>query len=126
MEESPAFSPDGKSVAFVSDSTGSRQIWVRLLAGGPPLQITNGEGAHLLPRWSQDSAAIIYFTPPPEGNAQGTLWEVSALGGTPRELVPSMSGADVSHDGKRMAFFRLNGKEIELVVTDRTAPTLWY
>ena len=81
MEESPSFSPDGKSVAFVSDSTGSRQMWVRLLAGGPPLQITNGAGAHLEPRWSQDSAAIIYFTPPPEGNAQGTLWEVSALGG---------------------------------------------
>ena len=118
MEESPAFSPDGKSVAFVSDSTGSRQVWVRLLAGGPPLQITNGEGSHLFPRWSQDSAAIIYFTPPPEGTAQGTLWEVSALGGTPRQLVSSMSGADMSHDGKRMAFFRLNGKQIELVVTD--------
>ena len=91
MEESPAFSPDGKSVAFVSDSTGSRQVWVRLLAGGPPLQITNGEGSHLFPRWSQDSAAIIYFTPPPEGTAQGTLWEVSALGGTPRQLVSSMA-----------------------------------
>ncbi len=119
LEESPAFSPDGKSVAFVSDSTGSRQIWVRLLAGGPPLQITNGEVSHLEPRWSQDSAAIIYFTPPPEGDAQGTLWEVSALGGTPRQLVSSMSGADVSHDGKRIAFFRLNGKQMELVVADR-------
>ncbi len=119
LEESPAFSPDGKSVAFVSDSTSSRQIWVRLLAGGPPLQITNGEGSHLEPRWSQDSAAIIYFTPPPEGNAQGTLWEVSALGGTPRQLVSSMSGADVSHDGKRLAFFRLDGKQMELVVADR-------
>ena len=118
MEESPAFSPDGKSVAFVSDSTGSRQIWVRLLAGGPPLQITNGAGSHLEPRWSQDSTAIIYFTPPPEGNAQGTLWEVSALGGTPRQLVSSMSGADVSHDGKRLAFFRLNGNQMELVVAD--------
>jgi eukaryotic-like serine/threonine-protein kinase len=119
MEESPSFSRDGKYVAFVSDSTGSRQIWVRLLAGGPPLQITNGPGAHHEPRWSQDSSSIIYFTPPPEGNAQGTLWEVSALGGTPRQLVRSMSGADVSHDGKHLTFFRLNGKEMELVVTDR-------
>ncbi len=119
LEESPSFSPDGKSMAFVSDSTGSRQIWVRLLAGGPPLQITNGPGACLEPRWSQDSASIIYFTPPPEGNAQGALWEVSALGGAPRVLVSSMSGADVSHDGKRLTFFRLNGRQMELVVTDR-------
>jgi serine/threonine protein kinase len=119
LEDSPSFSPDGKSVAFVSDSTGSRQIWIRLLAGGPPLQITSGPGSHLEPRWSQDSAAIIYFTPPPEGDAQGTLWEISALGGTPRQLVSSMSGADVSHDGKRLTFFRLNGTQIELVVADR-------
>jgi eukaryotic-like serine/threonine-protein kinase len=119
LEESPAFSPDGKSVAFVSDSTGSRQIWVRLLTGGPPLQITKGTGAHLDPRWAQDSASIIYFTPPPEGDAQGALWEVSALGGAPRILTAAMSGADVSHDGKRLTFFRLNGKQMELVVADR-------
>ena len=119
LEESPSFSPDGKSVVFVSDSTGSRQVWVRLLAGGPPLQITNGAGAHLDPRWSQDSSSIIYFAPPPEGDAQGTLWEVSALGGAPRQLVSSMSGADVSHDGKRLTFFRLNGKQMELIVADR-------
>ncbi|MGO9123439.1 MAG: protein kinase domain-containing protein [Terriglobales bacterium] len=119
LEESPSFSPDGKTVAFVSDSTETRQIWIRLLAGGPPLQLTNGPGAHLEPRWSQDSAAVIYFTPPAEGSAQGALWEVSALGGAPRQLVPSISGADVSHDGKRLTFFRLNGRQIELVVADR-------
>ena len=119
LEDSPAFSPDGKSVAFVSDSVGSRQIFIRLLAGGPPLQVTHNAGEHLEPRWSQDSAAIIYYTPPPEGDAQGALWEISALGGAPRRLISSMSGADVSHDGKRLTFFRLNDKQMELVVSDR-------
>ena len=119
LEESPSFSPDGKAVAFVCDSNETRQVWIRLLAGGPPLQITRGPGAHLEPRWSQDSAAILYFTPPAEGNAQGALWEISALGGAPRQLVYSISGADVSHDGKRLTFFRLNGRQIELVVSDR-------
>jgi len=121
LEESPAFSPDGKSVAFVSDSTGSRQVWIQLLAGGPPLQITHSSGAHLEPRWSQDSASIIYFTPPPEGDAQGDLWEVSALGGAPRVLASALSGADVSHDGRHLTFFRLNGRKMELVVADRDA-----
>jgi eukaryotic-like serine/threonine-protein kinase len=119
LEESPAFSPDGKAVAFVCDSTETRQIWIRLLAGGPPLQVTKGPGTHLEPRWSQDSASIVYFTPPAEGSAEGALWEASALGGAPRQLVPSISGADVSHDGKRLTFFRLNGRQIELVVADR-------
>lgn len=119
LEESPAFSPDGRSVAFVSDSSGSRQIFIRLLAGGPPLQITHDAGAHLEPRWSQDSASIIYYTPPPEGDAQGMLWEVSALGGSPRRLESSMSGADVSHDGKRLTFFRLGNGQMQLVACDR-------
>ena len=119
LEESPAFSPDGKSVVFVSDSTGSRQIFIRLLAGGPPLQITHDAGAHLEPRWSQDSASIIYYTPPPEGDAQGTLWEVSALGGPPRRLESGLSGADVSHDGKHLTFFRLGDKQMQLVASDR-------
>jgi Tol biopolymer transport system component len=119
LEGSPAFSPDGKSVAFVSDSSGARQIWMRLLAGGPSLQITHDAGEHQEPRWSQDSASIIYYTPPPEGDAQGALWEISALGGAPRRLISSMSGADVSHDGKRLTFFRLNEKQMELAVSDR-------
>jgi len=119
LEESPAFSPDGRSVVFVSDSSGSRQIYIRLLAGGPPLQITHDAGAHLEPRWSQDSASVIYYTPPPEGDAQGTLWEVSALGGPPRRLESSLSGADVSRDGKRLTFFRLGNRQMQLVACDR-------
>ena len=119
LEESPAFSPDGKSVAFVSDSSGSRQIYIRLLAGGPPLQVTHDAGTHLEPRWSQDSASIIYYTPPPEGDAQGTLWEISALGGPPRRLDSSLSGADVSHDGKHLTFFRLGEGQMQLVASDR-------
>ena len=119
LEETPAFSPDGRSVAFVSDSSGSHQIFIRLLAGGPPLQITHDGGAHLEPRWSQNSASIIYYTPPPEGDAQGTLWEISALGGSPQRLESSLSGADVSRDGKRLTFFRLGEKQMQLVVSDR-------
>ncbi len=42
MEEFPALSPDGKSVAFTADAGGRRQVWVRLLAGGTPLQVTHG------------------------------------------------------------------------------------
>jgi Tol biopolymer transport system component len=119
MEETPALSPDRKSVVFVSDSTGSHQIWVRLLAGGAPLQITHDAGDHLEPRWSQDSASIIYYSPPPGGTPQGTLWEISALGGSARRIASSVSGADVSHDNKRLVFFRLNNKQDEMVITDR-------
>lgn len=119
LEETPAISPDGKSVAFVSDSGGSRQILVRLLSGGTPLQLTAGEQDHLGPRWSQDSTSIFYYTPPSEVSRQATAWEISALGGQPRRLLDSLGEVDPSHDGKSLAFFRLANNQIELVRTDR-------
>jgi len=121
MEEAPAISPDGKSVAFVSDSTGSRQIWIRLFAGGVPFQLTHDAGDHLSPRWSPDSASLYYYTPPAEGSHEAVVWEISALGGTPRRLIESVSEVDPSHDGKSLAFFRLRANQIELVRTDRDA-----
>ena len=63
MEDSPAISPDGKTVAFVARAGRRRQIWLRLLAGGAPLQITRDDADHEQPRWAQDSSSIIYFVP---------------------------------------------------------------
>ena len=42
LEEFPALSPDGKYVAFTADVSGTRQLMIRLLAGGAPLQVTQG------------------------------------------------------------------------------------
>ncbi len=114
LEEFPAISPDGKSVAFTSDGGGTRQIWVRLLAGGPPLEITHDDRDHISPRWSPDSASLIYYCPPAGSEPQGTIWEVSALGGAPRRIAAGIGGVDVSHDGKRIAFFRFSGGALEL------------
>jgi eukaryotic-like serine/threonine-protein kinase len=119
IQQFPAISPDGKSVAFISDGGGKRQLWVRLLRGGVPLQLTRDPVDHLYPRWSRDSASIIYYTPPPPGQAQGMLWEVSALGGFPHQLTNAISGADVSHDGNKLAFFTLEKNLMELVSADR-------
>ena len=62
LEEAPAISPDAKAVAFVGVSGGRRQIFVRLLAGGSPLVITKDDVDHYGPRWSPDSASVIYYT----------------------------------------------------------------
>jgi Tol biopolymer transport system component len=119
LETAPAISPDGRSVAFTADAGGVRQIWVHLTAGGAPLQLTHEASDHVNPRWSQDSASILYYAPPREGEGQGAVWEISALGGPPRRLASALTEADVSHDGTRLAFFRLENGQTQLVVTDR-------
>ena len=117
MEESPALSPDGKSVAFTADVTGRRQLWMRLLRGGAPLQVTHDDGDHQFPRWSADSASLIYYSPSSDPDGQGKLWSISALGGTARPIATSMGGGDLSHDGEHLAYFQSNQGRTELVVT---------
>jgi serine/threonine protein kinase/Tol biopolymer transport system component len=118
MEEFPALSPDGKSVAFTADVSGRRQIWVRLLAGGTPLQVTQDDADHQYPRWSPDSSSLIYFSPSQEPDGEGKIWQISALGGMARPLVSSLSGGDLSHDGKHIAYFHSNQGDIELALAD--------
>jgi Tol biopolymer transport system component len=119
IEEAPALSPDGKTVAFVSVAGGRRQIWVRLLAGGTPLILTKDDVDHYGPRWSSDSSSLIYFTPGAKPGDSGTIWEIPALGGTPRRLVNALGPGDLSHDGTRLAFFRFHDGAAELVVASR-------
>ncbi|MFN2386662.1 MAG: protein kinase [Thermoanaerobaculia bacterium] len=119
LEEFPAVSPDGKSVAFTAEVDGKRQIWVRLIAGGAPLQITRDAADHQFPRWSPDSSSLLYYTPPSEVEPSGSVWETPALGGAPRRLATGIGGADLSHDGKRIVFFQFRDGRTELVVASR-------
>ena len=118
IEEMPAVSPDGRTIAYVAPAAGRRQIWVRLLAGGPPIQITRDDADHEHPRWFPDSSTIAFFVPSPVEGDSGALWRVSALGGTARRLASALSGADVSHDGRQLATVqRLDGR-LTLVTLD--------
>jgi Tol biopolymer transport system component/tRNA A-37 threonylcarbamoyl transferase component Bud32 len=116
LEEAPALSPDGKTVAFVAVVGGRRQIWVRLIAGGAPLILTKDDADHYEPRWSPDSSRLIYYTPGGQPGDAGTIWEIPALGGPSRRLVRALGPGDVSHDGKRLAFVRFRDGAFELVV----------
>jgi len=122
LEDEPAISPDGRLVAFVADTTGERQIWLKMIGGGAPLQLTRDAGEHEGPRWTPDSASLIYYVPAPKGEVEGTLWEISALGGSPRMITKSLSEADISHDGEHIAYFHLNGNNgVDLVERDRSS-----
>ncbi len=118
IEEMPAVSPDGRDLAFVQRVNGRRQIWVRRLTGGHPLQMTFDDVDHTDPRWTPDSSAIVYFTPPVKEGDAGALYEIPALKGEPTRLAASSSGADVSHEGQ-LATFQKNGEGMSLVILSR-------
>jgi eukaryotic-like serine/threonine-protein kinase len=81
----PAFSPDGRWVAFVAD----RKIKKVSLAGGEPLLLCES-GVGLGLSWGVDGS--ILFNP-----AGGTgIWNVSAAGGTPAPLT-QLQGGETGH-----------------------------
>jgi tricorn protease len=59
----PAWSPDGRSIAWFSDGTGEYQLYVSAQDGkGEPRAIkVIGEGFYRTPVWSPDSQKIAYF-----------------------------------------------------------------
>jgi eukaryotic-like serine/threonine-protein kinase len=116
LEEFPSMSPDGRSVAFTASVGGRRQIFVRLLGRGSPVPITKDAVDHQSPRWSPDGSSIVYFSPGVPGDAQGAIWSIPALGGSPRRVITSIGDADVSRTG-RLACFRLVDDGIQLVTS---------
>src|SRR2546429_5902668 len=68
IETDPAWSPDGKSLAYSSDRAGSMNIWVRDLQSGADRQVTHGSSAAMQSAWSPDGSRIAFSDP--EGQIQ--------------------------------------------------------
>ena len=64
-ETEPAFSPDGRWIAYASNESGRYEVYVRPFPGGAPSgsgkwQISTGGGFH--PIWSRDGRELFYET----------------------------------------------------------------
>ena len=99
----PQFSPDSKRLVFMSDRTGTRDLWVSKGDGSDAKQITN-LGDTGTPRWSPDGRTIAF-----DSSLHGTsaIFAVNADGGQPRVLVSGSSNNCVpswSHDGQYVYF----------------------
>jgi Tol biopolymer transport system component/DNA-binding winged helix-turn-helix (wHTH) protein len=83
-DSTPAFSPDGSSVAYTRQSLGGlgRDLFVIPDKGGEPRRLTfdNSGGS---PTWTQDGRDIVFSY---DGKGLASLWRVSASGGTPRPV----------------------------------------
>jgi tricorn protease len=61
-ERDAVWSPDGKSIAYVSDETGENELYVRPQDGtGDPVQLTKGADTYYYnPLWSPDSKKLLW------------------------------------------------------------------
>src|SRR5438445_7638067 len=99
-------SPDGKTVACVSDITGALELWTVATTGGWPSQLTSRNERVESIRWSPDGRWIV-FTSDYGGNERRDLFRVPSAGGRVEKLTDtklSESEPRFSPDGKRLAF----------------------
>ena len=81
---SPAWSPDGKRIAFTSNRSGPQGIWVSDRDGDNAVQIASFDGVFVdHPAWSPDGATIA-FDASPDGRT--AVYTIAAEGGTSRRI----------------------------------------
>jgi TolB protein len=117
---SPAWSPNGSRLAYVSFETKKPVVWVQDLATGRRYAAANFKGSNSGPAWSPDGgrlAVVLTLT----GNSE--IYQLGANGGTPRRLTFS-GGIDTepswSPDGAQLLFVsdRAGGPQIYAMAAD--------
>jgi Tol biopolymer transport system component len=105
-DELPQFSPDGEKIAFVSQRSGSTEVWVCDADGSNAVQVTRLGGPNIgnPPRWSPDSRRLAF-----SANIAGPseVYVVNASGGSPQRLTSNPTGSanpSWSSDGRWILF----------------------
>ncbi len=101
---SPAYSPDGKKIAFNSLRSGSYETWICDSDGAKPVQLTNLRRFSGSPRWSPDGNRIAFDCRP---EADSEIYVIDADGGIPQRLTNEKSQDQVpswSRDGRWIYF----------------------
>jgi eukaryotic-like serine/threonine-protein kinase len=98
-ERYPAWSPDGRTIAYTMNVNGLPQVFTRAIGAGGAAQITRGRRAASHPSWSPDGGTI-YFT------SDNGLWAVGSSGGTPDLVFDGVQQYSVHPDGETIVFAR--------------------
>lgn len=115
-EESPAWSPDGKRIAFTSTADNNQELYSANRDGGDLVRLTHDPAIDCHPAWSPDSTRIVFSTAR-WGDLE--LAVMSADGASIMRLTESRGIDDYpvwSPDGKRIAFTSNRDGNFEIYV----------
>ena len=100
------FSPDGKSLAYVTFPEGI--LWRANRDGSGRVQMTDPPMYPILPRWSPDGRQILFMASPGL-HGSDVMFIMPAEGGKPQRLLPRENGSEAdpnwSPDGRKVVFW---------------------
>lgn len=136
LEDSPTWSPDDRSLAYVSDATGNLDIYVQQIGGGQAIRVTDSEADDAQPAWSPDGTRIAFVSARayPEkrlsallkagtwqaffAGRNGDVWIMPAYGGTARRVAEDAYYPAWSPDGKKIVYQAMRGGRWGLWIQD--------
>lgn len=121
LDNFPAISPDGNSLAYSSDQSGNFEIYVKPLASdAKEIQITGDGNQNFQPAFSPDGQRIAFHS-----KTRGGIWIIPVSGGTAKQLTNFGTNPAWSPDGQQIAF--QSGAITDLGAVSRTLPpsVLW-
>lgn len=105
--ENAAISPDGKTVVYVVRDGAQRSLWIRQVATSSNVQIVQPSEARIGRQTFSPDGNYVYYKAVDKDNPNGALFQVPALGGTPRKILTNIaSPVGFSPDGNRITFMR--------------------
>src|SRR5258706_3977653 len=91
----PTWSPDGKSIAFISNMSGRNNLWLVPAEGGWPVQLTVSDQRQSSPAWSSDGKWIAYQSDY-DGDEQWDIFLVSPKTGKVVNLTQTREIAELN------------------------------
>jgi eukaryotic-like serine/threonine-protein kinase len=111
----PTFSPDGRTIAYVTNRTGNFEIFRKPISGGAEINLTQNVADDVQPAFSPDGTQIA-FVSTRESSSQliyrnanlpllgGDIWVIPELGGLARLIVKSGNFPSWSPDGSTIIY----------------------
>jgi tricorn protease len=104
-ETDPAFSPDGRSIAFTGQYGGNTDVYVIPATGGEPVRLTWHPGADVVQGWTPDGDVLFQSGRHGQPTRLWQLYTVGTGGGFPEPLaVPQAYQGEMSADGNWLAY----------------------